>query len=119
SQILVCTGGLGPTTDDLTAEAVAVAVGVPLERDAASLEHIRRRIEKFGRTLNASNAKQADFPRGAEILPNPLGTAPGFATAIGGATAVFLPRGPPPVMRLFEDQALPRLPPLPPNRPHQ
>src|SRR5579862_2597355 len=63
-RVLVCTGGLGPTTDDITTEAVASALGVKLVRDDTSLDAIRRRIEKFGRTMSATNAKQADFPEG-------------------------------------------------------
>src|SRR5262245_20585057 len=78
AKIVVCTGGLGPTTDDLTTDAVAAALGVPLERDEASLDHIRRRFEKLGRTMSESNAKQAEFPKGATILTNTIGTAPGF-----------------------------------------
>src|SRR5579859_3676290 len=69
ASVIVTTGGLGPTTDDLTTAAVAAALGVAMVRDDASLDHIRRRIERAGRTLTASNAKQADFPAGAEILP--------------------------------------------------
>src|SRR5262245_35318052 len=59
-DVLVCTGGLGPTSDDLTTECAARLLGVPLERDAASLEAIRARLERAGRTMAASNAKQAD-----------------------------------------------------------
>ena len=84
-QVLVCTGGLGPTTDDITTECAARVAGVPIVRDEASLEHIKERLRRYGRPeLLASNAKQADFPAGARILPNPSGTAPGawlFAAA--------------------------------------
>src|SRR5262245_51302582 len=64
-KLLVCTGGLGPTTDDLTTECVARVLGLPLVRDSHSLELIRERISRFGRKLADSNAKQADFPEGA------------------------------------------------------
>src|SRR5689334_4543339 len=77
--VVVASGGLGPTTDDLTSLAVARALGVELVRDPASLEAIRRRFQAAGRQMSASNEKQADFPTGAEVLPNPVGTAPGFA----------------------------------------
>ncbi len=87
SQVLVCTGGLGPTTDDMTSEAVASAIGAKLVRDEESLEHIRRRLERFGRAVSDTNAKQADFPEGAEILANPVGTAPGFAVTVGECAA--------------------------------
>ena len=89
-RVIVCTGGLGPTTDDLTTEAVAAALGVrSSSRDEASLEHIRRRFEKTGRTMSDSNAKQADFPEGADILPNANGTAPGFGVRIGECARVL------------------------------
>src|SRR5205823_10883609 len=80
---------------------------------------IRRRVEKFGRTLNESNSKQADFPRGAEVLPNPIGTAPGFAITIGGAIAFFMPGVPREMMRMFEEHVLPRIRPMAPNDSHQ
>src|ERR1700677_1321705 len=86
-RVIVCTGGLGPTTDDLTTEAVAQALGVKRVRDEASLDHIRRRFEKFGRVMSDSNAKQADFPAGAEILANPIGMAPGFMVRFGETLA--------------------------------
>lgn len=89
--VIVGTGGLGPTTDDITTECVAEVLGVPLERDAASLEAIRARLARHGRTLTDTNAKQADFPKGARVLDNPHGTAPGFSVTIGRAEAFFLP----------------------------
>jgi nicotinamide-nucleotide amidase len=115
ARVIVCTGGLGPTTDDLTTEAVAQALGVPVERDAASLEAIRRRFERLGRTMSASNAKQADFPKGAQILPNPVGTAPGFSVAVAGATAFFLPGVPREMKLMFEAQVLPKIRSLAPR----
>jgi nicotinamide-nucleotide amidase len=115
AKVIVCTGGLGPTTDDLTSSAVAEALGVGLEADAASLEHIRRRIEKFGRTMSPSNAKQADFPVGAEVLANPIGTAPGFRVTAGGALAFFMPGVPREMRRMFEEQVAPRIRQLAPS----
>ncbi len=108
-RIVVTTGGLGPTTDDLTSEAVARALGVGLVRDEDSLEHIRRRLERFGRTVSPSNAKQADFPEGATILPNPVGTAPGFGVTVGGARAFFMPGVPSEMKRMFDEQVTPRI----------
>ncbi|MFL5299789.1 MAG: competence/damage-inducible protein A, partial [Anaeromyxobacteraceae bacterium] len=70
ADVVVMSGGMGPTEDDLTAECVAAALQVPLEEDAASLAAIRARFEKLGRTMTPNNAKQARFPRGATILPN-------------------------------------------------
>lgn len=114
---VVCTGGLGPTTDDLTTECVAELLGVPLVRDAESLELIRARMARFGRTMAASNAKQADFPAGATILPNGRGTAPGFSVRLGQALAFFLPGVPSEMKAMFTDSVVPALDPL--ERPRQ
>ena len=108
-RVVVATGGLGPTSDDLTTRAVASVLGVPLVSDAASLEHVRRRLEKAGRAMSALNARQADFPAGADILPNPLGTAPGFAVRVGDCAAHFMPGVPREMKRIFEEQVLPRI----------
>lgn len=115
SRVIVSTGGLGPTTDDVTTEAVASALGASLVRDDASLEHIRRRFERLGRTMTASNAKQADFPAGADILPNPVGTAPGFGVRLGECVAYFLPGVPREMKKMFEEQVAPRIRALAPN----
>jgi nicotinamide-nucleotide amidase len=115
TRIVVATGGLGPTTDDVTTDAVASALGVRLVRDAESLEHIRRRFERVGRTMTPSNAKQADFPEGADILPNAIGTAPGFGVRFGECTAYFLPGVPREMKRMFEEQVAPRIRALAPN----
>jgi nicotinamide-nucleotide amidase len=101
-SLVVCTGGLGPTTDDLTTETVAELLGVPLERDGLSLQAIQARMARFGRTMAASNAKQADLPRGARVLPNAHGTAPGFSIQIGRAQAFFLPGVPREMQAMFD-----------------
>ncbi len=118
-RVVVCTGGLGPTTDDLTTRAVADTLGVKLVRDEASLEAIRRRLEKFGRVVSPTNAKQADFPQGADILPNPVGTAPGFGVTLGGASAFFMPGVPREMQQMFEEQVAPRIRTLAPRSSHQ
>ncbi len=118
-RVLVCTGGLGPTTDDITTEAVARVLGLKLVRDEASLEAIRRRIEKYGRVMSETNAKQADFPEGADILPNPIGTAPGFGVTLGGALAFFLPGVPREMKKMFEEQVVPRIRALAARDSHQ
>lgn len=100
--LIVSTGGLGPTTDDITAECVGKVLGVPLERDVRSHEAIAARMARFGRPLTASNEKQADFPRGAGILANPNGTAPGFSVKIGRAEAYFMPGVPAEMKPMFE-----------------
>jgi nicotinamide-nucleotide amidase len=77
---VITTGGLGPTVDDLTKDAVAAAVGATLELDEPSLRAIEERMRSFGRTgpLTENNRRQAILPRGCVVMPNPHGTAPGF-----------------------------------------
>jgi nicotinamide-nucleotide amidase len=109
ADVVVMSGGLGPTEDDLTAECVAAALGAPLLEDAASLAAIRARFEKLGRVMTPNNAKQARFPRGATILPNRWGTAPGFAVRLGRAELFCLPGVPVEYKGLCEEAALPRI----------
>ena len=109
---VVCTGGLGPTTDDLTSECAARVLGVGLRRDAASLEALTARMARFGRTVAPSNAKQADFPEGAQILPNPHGTAPGFRLEIARARCFFMPGVPREMKPMFDELIAPELGPL-------
>jgi len=106
-RLIACTGGLGPTTDDLTSATVAQLLGVPLERDTESLEIIRKRISRAGRELSASNASQADFPRGSEVLPNSVGSAPGFAVDIDHARAFFMPGVPHEMRQMFRRSVRP------------
>jgi nicotinamide-nucleotide amidase len=117
-RIVIATGGLGPTTDDLTAAAAARAAGVPLARDESALLAIRRRVEARGKTMNPGLEKQADIPEGCEMLPNVNGTAPGFALQLGDATAFFLPGVPREMKRMFIEQVLPRVRPTAPNNAH-
>ncbi len=109
ARVIVATGGLGPTTDDLTARSVAGFLGAPLERDVPSLDHIKRRLEQAGRPLTDSNAKQADVPRGAEVLPNAAGTAPGFSVRVRDVVAFFLPGVPREMERMFHEQVSSRV----------
>ncbi len=118
-RVVVSTGGLGPTSDDVTAKAVAAALGVGMMRDNASLEAIRRRFEKAGRMMSPSNEKQADFPEGAEVLPNPVGTAPGFGVRMGDCALYFLPGVPREMEALFEQHVAPRIRPLAPDDAYQ
>jgi nicotinamide-nucleotide amidase len=119
ASVIIATGGLGPTTDDLTTATVAKTLGVDLVRDEGSLEHIRRRFEKVGRTMSDSNAKQADFPVGAQVLANPIGTAPGFEIDLRGARAFFMPGVPREMMRMFDEEVTPRIRKLASNNAHQ
>jgi nicotinamide-nucleotide amidase len=108
-DVLVCTGGLGPTTDDITAVAVAKALGVGLVRDDASIEHIRRIYERLGRTMSVWNEKQADLPEGSTVLPNANGTAPGFSVKLGRAQMFFMPGVPREMTSMFSEQVVPVL----------
>ena len=94
--LVIITGGLGPTTDDLTREMVAEAAGVPLEFHPEAWEALLARFA--GRPVSDTNRKQALAPRGFTLLPNPNGTAPGFHGALGDALVVSLP-GPPSELR--------------------
>jgi nicotinamide-nucleotide amidase len=109
-RVIVCTGGLGPTTDDITTECAARVAGVDLRRDEASFEHIKERLRRYGRPdMAASNAKQADFPAGARILPNNNGTAPGFCVTLGLTPAYFMPGVPTEMKAMFDAHVAPDL----------
>ena len=113
SKVIVCTGGLGPTSDDLTTAAVADALGVELVRDAESLAKIEARFAARKRVMAESNAKQADFPAGAQVLSNDVGTAPGFAVTLpGGSRAFFMPGVPREMQFIFDTHVVPQIAPL-------
>jgi nicotinamide-nucleotide amidase len=113
SDIVVFSGGLGPTEDDLTREAVAAALALRLQRDPAVLARIEDRFAKRGMKMSANNSKQADVIDGATALPNTLGTAPGQWIAgkfDGRERLLMLLPGPPYELKaLFENECLPRL----------
>lgn len=90
-DVCLCTGGLGPTTDDLTTEAVSRAFGLPLELDPIALDAIKTRMSGQGRTMQPFNQKQAYLPQGAERLDNLWGTAPGFTVHHQGCWFIFMP----------------------------
>ncbi len=94
ADLVVVSGGLGPTSDDVTREALAATAGVSLVLDEASWLTIQRRLHGFGLQVAPSNRRQALFPQGAQIVPNTNGTAPGFTMTICGRTVYVLP-GPP------------------------
>ena len=94
ADAVVCAGGLGPTVDDLTREAVAAATNRPLELDQGVLDDLRAWFASVGRRMSPNNARQAMFPKGSIILENPKGTAPGFALDLDDKIIVVMP-GPP------------------------
>jgi len=106
----ICTGGLGPTSDDLTAMAVAEAFDCPLIFDAQAFEQITRFFTNRHREMPESNRKQAMLPQGAERIDNHWGTAPGFSLKYGRCWFVFLPGVPMEMKHLFQEQILPSLP---------
>lgn len=105
----ICTGGLGPTSDDLTAEAVAKAFNLPLEFDAIAFEQISRFFALRYRAMPESNRKQAMLPHSAERIDNEWGTAPGFSLHYGRCWFVFLPGVPMEMKHLFEAHIQPKL----------
>lgn len=102
TDILLITGGLGPTDDDLTRPALADVMGVELVRHEPSLNHIRRMFEARGREMPPRNACQAEHPRGSDILVNHWGTAPGFTAPIGRAAVYVLPGVPREMTAMFD-----------------
>jgi nicotinamide-nucleotide amidase len=107
--LIVCTGGLGPTTDDITTECAAQILGVDLELDAPSLTAIESRMARFGHSMTESNRKQAYFPKGATIFSNDWGTAPAFKITLGSATVFFTPGVPTEMKAIFEERIVPSL----------
>src|SRR5207237_2679985 len=94
TDVIVVTGGLGPTADDITRDAVARVLGTPLEVDETIVERIRDRFARRGMTMPEINTRQAMVPHGATVLPNSNGTAPGLWLEQGRTAIVLLP-GPP------------------------
>lgn len=113
SDILIFSGGLGPTEDDLTREAVAEALGVKLQRDPEIVQRLEQRFASRGWKMTPNNAKQADVIEGATVLPNPNGTAPGqwiSGEFDGRERIVILLPGPPHEMKgIFEAEVRERL----------
>ncbi|MCX7093734.1 MAG: molybdopterin-binding protein [Methylobacter sp.] len=105
----ICTGGLGPTSDDLTAEAVAKAFGLPLEFDEIAFDQIKRFFTLRNRPMPEANRKQAMFPKGAERIDNAWGTAPGFSLQTGRCWFAFVPGVPFEMRHLFLESIRPTL----------
>lgn len=109
ADILILTGGLGPTADDLTKETIADAFGRELVLDPASEQHIHARFARMGREMTPNNLKQAMFPRGSIILPNPNGTAPGCIVEEEEKAAILLPGPPKEMAPMFDASVMPYL----------
>ena len=109
ARLVVITGGLGPTQDDLTRQALAQLAGVELELDTASLQRIERMFARRGRVLPPANRVQAEFPKGSEPILNRVGTAPGIWMEYRDAILVAMPGVPTEMRIMFEQQVRPRL----------
>ena len=107
ADIVVCAGGLGPTVDDMTRGAVAAALGRPLVLDAESLRHLEAMFARLKRKMTENNVAQAHFPEGAEPLPNPHGSAPGFVVERAGRAVLALPGPPRELLPMLRDHAIP------------
>src|SRR5919205_269970 len=109
SGTVILTGGLGPTEDDITRKIAARALGRRLSLDERVLEEIRAKFLRLGRKMPEINARQAMVMEGAEVLPNPQGTAPGMYVEHEGRVVVLLP-GPPREMKpMFDGLVMPRV----------
>ena len=103
ADLVVTTGGLGPTSDDLTNACLGMLTGRPMVEYPEARRHIDEKFAKFGREPTPSNYKQALFPEGTELIPNPLGTAPGALVEWEGTLYATLPGVPSEMKRMFEE----------------
>jgi nicotinamide-nucleotide amidase len=109
ADVVLVSGGLGPTRDDITLEVLARTFGHGLARHEPSLAAIRLFFERLGREMSPSNEKQALLPEGSEVLPNPIGTAPGCMLEVGRSVFFCLPGVPRELVRMLDEEVLPRL----------
>jgi nicotinamide-nucleotide amidase len=109
SRLIILTGGLGPTEDDVNREVAAEVLGRPLHEDPEILRRIEARFKRLGRQMSKNNARQALVPEGAEWLENKQGTAPGLWIEQEGIIIVLLPGPPRELEAMFESTCLPRL----------
>lgn len=107
ADLVIATGGLGPTEDDLTRECAATALGATLIREPSYVEWLKERFKKFGRVMPGVNEKQADRIDGGRLLMNEKGTAPGQMVERDGKILVLLPGPPREMLPLFEREVLP------------
>jgi nicotinamide-nucleotide amidase len=109
TDVVLLTGGLGPTADDITREGIARALDLPLHEDADVLRAIQARFALRGVQMPEINRRQAQVPKGAVVLPNPNGTAPGLWIDVGEQVVVLLPGPPRELQPMFESHVRPRL----------
>lgn len=109
SDLIVVTGGLGPTKDDLTKETVCEQMGVPLVRDEQTVHRIKDYFQRLGKEMPENNLKQALLPEGGTVFQNQHGTAPGMAVQKNGKTAILLPGPPHELVPMFQEQVRPYL----------
>jgi nicotinamide-nucleotide amidase len=108
-DVILATGGLGPTEDDRTVDTVADLLGVGTVADQPSLDAMKKRFATHGFELTPNNLRQVRIPVGAQALANAAGIAPGFQISLGGAQAFFLPGVPREMEKMFTDNVAPRL----------
>jgi nicotinamide-nucleotide amidase len=111
ADIIIVTGGLGPTLDDLSRDAAAKVTGKPLELDPETLEKIKNFFSARHKKMPENNTRQALFPQDSMILKNPIGTAPGFSLKIGRGTFYFLPGVPAEMRKMLVEEVIPRIQP--------
>ncbi|MGE0084212.1 MAG: competence/damage-inducible protein A [Desulfococcaceae bacterium] len=109
ADVVLVTGGLGPTTDDLSAGAAGKAANVPLVLNQKAFDSISEFFASRNWIMTESNRKQAMLPQGSEMLDNPVGTAPGFTLKIGKCQFFFMPGVPFEMKKMFADQVMPRI----------
>ena len=106
SNLIIFTGGLGPTADDITIATVANALSIPLEKNDEAYEHIKGYFKRIGKPLTDNNEKQAFLPKGCIVLPNDKGTAPGCVIESGNQCIVFLPGPPKELQAMYENHLI-------------
>jgi len=109
SDAVIVTGGIGPTQDDITRDALCEVAGVEMLFSDTFAEQLRERWERRGREMPESNLRQAEYPAGAEMIDNPKGTAPGLVMDVDGCLIFALPGVPQEMLPMLESAVLPRL----------
>ncbi len=107
SDLIITTGGLGPTSDDITNECLAQLAGKKMVEYEAARQHVDEMFARFGRKPTPSNYKQALFPEGTELIPNPLGTAPGALLEVNGTLFATFPGVPGEMKNMFHETLTP------------